>query len=316
MTDGRFLSWRRILAGTDIAIGHRQLYMLPTRMGLVFSFLLLTLLLGAINYENGLSYALTFFLGAIAIVSMLYTHYNLLGVHVLTGSADAVFAGQIARFSICLRNTTAKARLQIECVHNGQVFAVVNLGPHDQKYVVLELPATRRGRMPIDFFALQTRFPLGLLYTWSRLIRLEQSCLIYPHPAPSESLPLATVGEDLKEQGAGARGDDFVGLRQFRSGDSLKHVHWKALARGQGMHTKQFGGGSGEDLWLDWSMTSEKNVEARLSRLCRWLIDAEEFGLSYGLRLPDLEIKPGSGAIHQGACLQALALYKYDERPE
>lgn len=311
--NGQFLSWRRVLSGSDITIGHRQLYMLPTRMGFVFSLLLLALLAGAINYENGLSYALTFFLGAIAIVSMLYTHYNLLGVHILAGSASPVFAGQTARFSICIRNSTAKPRIQVECVRNGQEFAVVDLGAHDQKYVVLEQPATRRGRMPIGLFSLQTRFPVGLLYTWSRLIRLEQTCLVYPHPAPSGSLPFATAGDDLREQGSGNRGDDFAGLRQYQSGDSLKHVHWKAMARGQGMQTKQFGGGSGEDLWLDWSMTAETGPEAKLGRLCRWLLDAEELGLSYGLRLPALEIRPGSGSLHQSRCLQALALYQHHE---
>jgi len=313
MTDGQFLSWRRKLTGNDIAIGHRQLYMLPTRMGFVFSLLLLALLAGAINYENGLSYVLTFYLGAIAIVSMIYTHYNLLGVHILAGSADPVFAGQTARFSICLRNTTARRRLQIECVQKGHVFSTVDLGAHDQKYVVLEQPATRRGLMPIGLFSLQTRFPIGLLYTWSQLVRLEQGCLVYPHPAPSESLPFATIGDDLKEQGEGSRGDDFVGLRQYRAGDSLKHIHWKALARGQGMHTKQFGGGSGEDLWLDWSMAPETEPEAKLSRLCRWALDAEELGLNYGLRLPGREIKPGSGGRHQAQCLQALALYEHHE---
>ena len=40
------------------ALGHRQLYILPSRYGIIFSIVLLILLLTAINYENGLVYGL------------------------------------------------------------------------------------------------------------------------------------------------------------------------------------------------------------------------------------------------------------------
>ncbi len=49
-------------------------------------------------------------------------------------------------------------------------------------------------------------------------------------------------------------------------------------------------------------------VEARLSRLCAWVLQADRLGLDYGLRLPGNEVRPGSGEAHKRRCLEALAL--------
>lgn len=306
-------TWRRFLSGNDIRIGHRQLFMLPTRMGFVFTLLLFTLLMAAINYENGLSYALTFILAALAQVSMLYTHRNLLGIRFLAGSAAPVFAGQVARFQITVRNDTAKPRYQVQLTCNGEVFDTIDLGAHAQQRVVLEWPATERGMLTMPDIKAQTRFPVGLLYTWSTRIQLEQQCLVYPHPAPPGGLPVPSSGDDHLSHGENEHGEDFVGLREYRKGDSLKQIHWKALARGQGMQTKQYGGGSGEDLWLDWDLLPGLDTEQRLQQLCRWVLDAEETDRNYGLRLPGLELQPDAGPEHEYRCLQALALFHGDE---
>jgi uncharacterized protein (DUF58 family) len=49
-------------------------------------------------------------------------------------------------------------------------------------------------------------------------------------------------------------------------------------------------------------------LEQQLSRLCAWVLLAEKLGLQYGLRLGGVEVRPGSGEMHQRNCLQALAL--------
>jgi uncharacterized protein (DUF58 family) len=154
-----------------------------------------------------------------------------------------------------------------------------------------------------------TRYPLGLLHSWSRRIELDLCCLVYPRPGPWR--PLVTTGESQgpKVTAAGAGDDDFIGLRGFYSGDSPRHVHWKAVARGQGMYTKQFGGADGGLVWLDWDALPGMDTEARLSQLCRWVLDAEQTETHYGLRLPNDTIVPARGFSHQHRCLAALALF-------
>ena len=55
-------------------------------------------------------------------------------------------------------------------------------------------------------------------------------------------------------------------------------------------------------------MSAVLSPEDRLSRLTRWVVDAESAGLSYGLRLNSVTIDRASGASHRAECLQALAL--------
>ena len=73
--------------------------------------------------------------------------------------------------------------------------------------------------------------------------------------------------------------------------------------------TKQFGGGVSEELWLKWEMLGNYPVEERLSRLTRWVLEADERGMAYGLILPNREIKSQRGEAHRRQCLEALALF-------
>jgi uncharacterized protein (DUF58 family) len=65
----------------------------------------------------------------------------------------------------------------------------------------------------------------------------------------------------------------------------------------------------GKCLIFDFAETAlDGDLEQRLSRLCRWLLDADQAGLQYGLRLPEIEIPCGSGELHLCRCLQELSL--------
>ena len=65
-----------------------------------------------------------------------------------------------------------------------------------------------------------------------------------------------------------------------------------------------------ESVWLDWEAFAPHDVETRLSLLCRAVLEAEDSGLAYGLRLPGVVLEPDSGALHRHRCLEALALHE------
>ena len=65
-----------------------------------------------------------------------------------------------------------------------------------------------------------------------------------------------------------------------------------------------------QDLWLDWSLLSQLDVEARLAQLTRWVLDAEALQRHYGLRIPGTIVPPGHGDAHRYQCLKALALFE------
>ena len=51
----------------EVTLTMRRVFIVPTRAGLAFAALLLVMLVGAINYNLGLGFALTFFAGSCAV---------------------------------------------------------------------------------------------------------------------------------------------------------------------------------------------------------------------------------------------------------
>ena len=116
--------------------------------------------------------------------------------------------------------------------------------------------------------------------------------------------------------GAGHAGDDnFAGIRSYQPGDPMRHLAWRQIARvdpafGGQLVTKHFEGGANEELVLDFdAMPAHMDLELRLSRMTRWVLDAEQRGLPYGFCMGAYQFAASSGDAHRAACLCALALY-------
>jgi len=297
------------MSETVVTLGRRQVFILPTRNGLMFALVLTALLLAAVNYGNGLAYMLSFLLAGMAIVSILYANRNLLHLRIAPAASAAVFAGEDAHFSITLGNDGARARLGVAIEYRKRAVARADVPARASVGVQFAVPSQARGYLACPPFVISTVFPLGLFRAWSRRIVLDHRCLVYPRPARGEFRPQATGVLGGERPGPAPGGDDFAGLRPFREGDPPQHVSWKAAARGQGMHTKQFSGGDRDSVWLEWQAFAPLDTEARLSQLTRALLDADRAGLRYGLRLPGKVLAPDSGEAHRRQCLEALALF-------
>ena len=87
----------------------------------------------------------------------------------------------------------------------------------------------------------------------------------------------------------------------------MRIEHAQADEQGNGLVVRDTQQAQRHELWLDFRQAGPLDVEARLSRLCAWILQADKLGLDYGLRLPALEIKPASGEVHKRQCLEALA---------
>jgi uncharacterized protein (DUF58 family) len=133
--------------------------------------------------------------------------------------------------------------------------------------------------------------------------------LVYPKPANQE-IPFPETGSAQNQQGRFKKGgDEFYGLQSYQAGDPIRHLHWKAYAKGLGLFSKQYGGETSVEIWLDYGHAPGQSLEERLSYLCRWVVDAERAGMAYGFILPGLRLEPGNGATHYRKCLEALALF-------
>ncbi|HET7765001.1 MAG TPA: DUF58 domain-containing protein [Burkholderiales bacterium] len=291
-----------------VFLAQRRVYILPTRHGFTFGLALILMLIGSINYNLSLGYVLTFLLAGLGVVSILHTFRNLVHLYVSPGRVSPVFAGEIARFQIVFENRSDFERHSLDLVC-GAARARVDVPAHRHRTAELGIKTEKRGSLPLARVTIDTRFPLGLMRAWS-YVQPDMRALVYPRP-DTAPLPIPEVDSDTGDAVSMNVGtDDFAGLRPYQPSDSPRHVAWKASARSEALLTKFFAGRASAELWFDWdALPPSMGVEARLSRLARWVTLAEERGLRYGLRLPGTTISAGEGFQHRERCLRELALY-------
>ena len=305
----------------ELLLGQRRIYILPTGPGLGFGALLLVLLIGSINYNLGLGYALTFLALSCAVVDMLLTWRNLAYLRLNPMRAPNVFAGQEASFELQLRDTSRRARYAIavdvaaaaDNAKPGEPRHAVDIAANGSATVRLALPSATRGWLDAPRLTLSTRFPLGLFRAWSYW-RPDVRALVYPFP--EEGAPPLPAESSSAADGAGHAGeDDFAGVRPYQAGDPLRRLAWRQIARldpcdGGQLATKHFEGGARTELVLDLAALSPRlDLELRLSRMTRWVLEAESRALPYAFRLGAEQFDAANGVAHQAACLRALALH-------
>jgi uncharacterized protein (DUF58 family) len=291
-----------------VTLTHRRIFIVPTQRGFGMLLMMIILLLIAFVYNNNLAYLLTFLLASVFFITILHTFKSLVGLVVQAGQTKAVFAGEAAGFDIHLYNPKRmeRAHLQIK-LQDGKSHSF-SLKADSKITQTLYSLTQHRGWHPLATVTVFSTYPLGLFYAWSPL-RFNVNALVYPKPALLE-LPFPDAPSDDGEQGTQLKGaDDFYGLHEYQAGDSIKHIHWKAFAKGQGLYSKQYSGSHiASEVWLHYDTAAGYNTEQRLSQLCRWVIDAERAEIRYGLVLPNLKLMPSCGAVHYRQCLEALAL--------
>jgi uncharacterized protein (DUF58 family) len=292
-----------------VVLVQRRVFILPTRQGLGFAAVLLLMLAGSVNYNLSLGFVLTFLLGAMGITTMLHSFRNLANLRLSAGRTQPVFAGSMARFTVCIENTGDSDRYGIGLARSKLGTKFVDAPARQTVFVGIDIPALHRGLLPPGRLTLFTRYPLGLYYAWAYFEPAMQ-CLVYPRPAPP-ALPLPAMTRTAGQGTQHGQGqEDFSGLRQYHPGDSSRHIAWKAVARDQGLLTKQFSGRADSELWLSWEqLPPHMGPEEKLSQLTRWVLDADAIGLSFGLELPGDAIPVASGEAQRERCLEALALF-------
>ncbi len=293
---------------------------------------LLVLLVASINYQLNLGYLLTFLIGGSVMVGVLTGHNNLRGIYISlarnSAANKAQFASDNVSFEVILSSTSKTTRYGIglrttdftdsTSVSNWTWADIPAQGSTTLE--VIGLPMSR-GHHPLPTLMAETRFPLGTFRVWTVW---RPAAKIWVYPAPENPAPALPVGEpssgEVKLSPVQASGE-FDGVRAYRRGDPLKQVVWKKAAKSWGdagehetdatkqLISRDMQHTQAQVLYLDYSRTGCTHVEAALSRLCAWVIQADQLGLNYGLRLPQLEFAPANGNAHKQQCLQALAAH-------
>ncbi|MDI9239363.1 DUF58 domain-containing protein [Lysobacter sp. LF1] len=287
----------------------RRIYVLPTGFGLFYAAALLTMLLGALNYNNNPALLLGLLLGGAGMASLIAAQMQLSELEIIAAEAEPVSAGAALTVRVHARAAPGRARRGLRLDDDGLFdadAAVLNL-EQGAGQAQLQLPTLQRGWFDLPRLRLSTTRPLGLARAWA-YVWPETPLLVYPTPEP-HGPPLPTGRGDRVQARLNPAGDDVHHLRAYRAGDPRRAIAWKPSARRDALIVREFEQPMGAEIVLDWHSAGGVPYEARISRLARWVDEAEREGRRYQLRLPGQPaIGPDRGPQHRHTCLRALAL--------
>jgi uncharacterized protein (DUF58 family) len=299
-----------------LKLTHRNLYILPTRSGWMLAVTLVLLLVASINDQLNLGYVLTFWLLGIAVVAMHMTHGNARGLDLCAPDTEIKgFAGAPVALPLTVSNPRRSAAWAIGWRLQGEEKWHWNdFGPGQHTLLVAWTPP-HRGKHAWPRLRIETRYPLGTFRAWT-VWRLPCTVLAYPHPeanAPGWSGAPSTNEDNTHnapaiQASAGLRDQ----LRPYRRGDPLRDIAWRksasAMNNGHMAWISRESVHSGHTpLVFEVAMTRLDDKESQLSRLCAWVLMAEQRGVDYGLRIGNTVLPPSRGDTHQRQCLEALA---------
>ena len=285
----------------------------PTQHGILFFFILVAMLVGAINYGNNAGFVLVFLLGGMALISLAFSLANLKDLDLRFMVPSPVFAGNPMPFPIGI-HAGDRDRMAVGIRGQDCDTLFVDLKQREQTLVHLSPMGFCRGRLFLEKVEVFTVFPFGLFRIRIQ-VAPDVSGIVYPTMVPDGG---RHSPEGWEEGGGKARGvEDFQGLNPYQPGYSMGRIAWKAFSAGRGLLIKDFSGGEGggESMVFDYDRFPGGGVEERLSRLCYWVVTAQEQRIQFALHLPGQRIYPPDTPSesrvvkHYHACLRALALF-------
>ena len=226
-----------------------------TGEGLMFCGLGILIGLAAINTGTNLLYMLLAMLLAMLLVSLVLSVHNLSRIRVERRYPLEFHAGQevagILEVHNTRRLTAAYSLALIDFIEGPErggeppsletltAFAA-SIPPRSVGRCAVRLKLPRRGMYYLPCLRVASRFPFGFI---DRSFRqdLAGRLMVYPRLLPEpyilKQVPGLTgdVTGERKGQGSG-----IFGVRAYREGDPIRHIHWKHSARGQGLMVKEF----------------------------------------------------------------------------
>ena len=308
-----------------------------TREGRIIVILAVAVGFAAINTGNNLLYLLLGWLLSFIIASGILSEQTLRKLEVDRRPPPRLYANEPFLMEVVIRNGKPKrASFSIE------VEDLLGGTPLDKRCYFLKIPEgksqrtsyrhtfVRRGRYVLSGYRIATKFPFAL-FRKSRDVDAPVEVIVYPArvtvPRPP---PRAQTRGDTSANRLGRRGE-FFGLRERRTGDDRRDVHWKSSARTGRLLVREYEDEHARHVSIGVDNALPQDVrdavtdgavappaEAQISAVERAISVAASLATAYleagwtvevvarGLHVPG-----GSGRLHESRVLRALALLGY-----
>jgi uncharacterized protein (DUF58 family) len=230
------------------AIARRVRYKI-TRGGVLFTFAILVVGLGAVVSANNLLFLIAAAMMATLLVSGLVSRLCLAGLELDFVVPEHVPAARPVPGKIYVRNQKwlmPSFSIRVEAIRDaasprlksGIYYPLVAAGVTLEETVEVRFP--KRGVYKQNSFAFSTSFPFGFLEKTAR-VTPRREMIIYPavDPQPGFDDLLAGIAGEIETHYRGL-GRDFYRIRPYEAFESARHVDWKASAHVGSLQVREF----------------------------------------------------------------------------
>ena len=214
-----------------------------TTAGIIFLLVLAALTVSSFVQQSSLLILTTSLLISIMLMSIVLTRKNLNGLAIRRRFPEEVQAGQAFDVEVEAVNSNKRSSWAIsveDCLASNSIKCRPALSFPS---VAGGSPARRRYRLSVDArglyrfgpFVLKTVFPFGFFEQRDERVDFD-SMVVLPRLGylTTQWRRESGIGLDTgltSNRAAGRHSDEFHGLREFKSGDDPRHIHWKTTAR-------------------------------------------------------------------------------------
>ncbi|TMK47936.1 MAG: DUF58 domain-containing protein, partial [Actinobacteria bacterium] len=184
-------------------------------------------------------------LGA-AVAGLLLPLRMVRGVSVERRAPEEAFQGDLVSVELTVRNAGRGMRLglEIQDPHLSRTRMLVPpLGPGDRAVIGTTRRAARRGVQESTAASVRSAAPFGVAQA-SRPVAAPGRTVVYPAVVELGRVPLIDLAptRDSAMHTAPRRGTgpEYLGIREYRTGDSMRHVHWPSTARHGQVMVREF----------------------------------------------------------------------------
>ncbi|HSL10501.1 MAG TPA: DUF58 domain-containing protein [Actinomycetota bacterium] len=171
---------------------------------------------------------------------------GLRGLHVDLRAPAETTQGAIASVdvTVTLRGRGARWGLRLRDDHLAGTETFVDVVRAGERVeIATERTAVRRGRHRTSAVQLRTAAPFGVAER-RRTVVADAATLVLPAVVPLGALPfvepVGTAEPAIRSAPRRGRGPEYLGVREYRVGDSMRHVHWPSTARHGAVMVREF----------------------------------------------------------------------------
>jgi uncharacterized protein (DUF58 family) len=198
------------------------------------------------NVQAGWLFVLAAFLIGAVLAGLVLPGRMLRGLRIERRAPDLVHQNDEALVDLVVTNRSRGLRLSIlvEDPHLSEASIFLpSIAPGESVEVTTSRPAIRRGWNGPSETTLRTVAPFGMAER-RRRVPVEGRTLVLPMVVPlgdqSFIEPVSTNDHAIHSSPRVGRGPEYLGVREYRPGDSMRHVHWPSTARTGTVMVREF----------------------------------------------------------------------------